>query len=148
MQKIFLALLVMLVTLVNATDFQPWESKINTLTKFEKYVLIDKGTERPFSGKFVHTKKDGTYTCKICDTPLFKSSDKFESHSGWPSFDDAIPGAIKEITDEDGRRTEITCANCGAHMGHVFKGERMTPKSVRHCVNSASLNFKKKETNK
>jgi methionine-R-sulfoxide reductase len=84
----------------------------------------------------------------VCDTPLFKSSDKFESHTGWPSFDDALPEAIKEITDKDGRRVEIVCANCGAHMGHVFKGERMTAKSVRHCVNSASLNFTKKENNK
>lgn len=136
----------MAMSLSVAEGFKPWKSKINTLSTFEKHVLVDKGTERAFSGKYVHSKEDGTYTCKVCSAPLYRSTDKFDSHCGWPSFDDAIPGAIKETTDSDGRRTEITCANCGAHMGHVFKGEGMTDKNVRHCVNSVSLNFKKNKT--
>jgi peptide methionine sulfoxide reductase msrA/msrB len=145
MKKMILVLLTMGITFVVAQDFKPWKSKINTLTPFEKHVIIDKGTERPFSGKYVHTKEDGTYTCKVCGAPLYRSLDKFDSHCGWPSFDDAIPGAIKEVPDADGRRTEIVCANCGAHMGHVFKGEGFTEKNVRHCVNSVSLNFEKKK---
>ncbi len=144
MQKIVLILLTLSMTFSVAEDMKPWASKLNNLTPFEKHVLIDKGTERAFSGKYVHTKEDGIYTCKVCDTPLYRSGDKFDSHCGWPSFDDAIPGAIKEVPDADGRRTEIVCANCGAHMGHVFKGEKLTAKNVRHCVNSVSLNFQKK----
>jgi len=145
MQKILWILVTLSMTFVIADDFKPWSSKINTLTTFEKHVLIDKGTERAFSGKHVNTKEDGTYICKVCDTPLYTSGDKFDSHCGWPSFDDAIPGAIKEVPDADGRRTEIVCANCGAHMGHVFRGEGLTSKNVRHCVNSVSLNFQKKK---
>ena len=137
-------ILITLLTFLHAQDFKPWKTNIDKLSSFEKSVLIDKGTERAFSGKYVHTKEDGTYTCKVCGAALYKSSDKFDSHCGWPSFDDAIEGAIKETIDADGRRTEITCANCGAHMGHVFKGEGLTSKNVRHCVNSTSLNFKKK----
>ena len=144
MQKAVLILWAMMTFLV-AEDLKPWATKLNNLTTFEKHVLIDKGTERAFSGKYVHTKEDGTYTCKVCDAPLYRSSDKFDSHCGWPSFDDAIPGAIKEVPDADGRRTEIVCANCGAHMGHVFRGEGLTSKNVRHCVNSVSLNFQKKK---
>jgi peptide methionine sulfoxide reductase msrA/msrB len=144
MQKAVLILWAMMTFLV-AEDLKPWTTKLNNLTTFEKHVLIDKGTERAFSGKYVHTKEDGTYTCKVCDAPLYSSSDKFDSHCGWPSFDDAIPGAIKEVPDADGRRTEIVCANCGAHMGHVFRGEGFTSKNVRHCVNSVSLNFQKKK---
>ena len=145
MQKILWILVTLSITFVIADDFKPWKSKINTLTTFEKHVLINKGTERAFSGKYVDTKEDGTYACKVCDAPLYTSGDKFDSHCGWPSFDDAIPGAVKEVPDADGRRTEIICANCGAHMGHVFKGEKLTAKNVRHCVNSVSLNFQKKK---
>ncbi len=128
-----------------AEDVKPWVPKLNSLSAFEKHVLINKGTEMPFSGEYVNTKEDGTYVCKVCGAALYKSGDKFDSHCGWPSFDDAIPGAIKETPDEDGSRTEITCANCGAHMGHVFKGERLTAKNTRHCVNSVSLEFQKKK---
>lgn len=114
----------------------------NELNAEEIRVIENKGTEMPFSGKFNKFYQDGTYLCRKCNAPLFKSDDKFDSGSGWPSFDDAIPGAVKEVPDRDGRRVEIVCANCGGHLGHVFRGEQMTPKSTRHCVNSVSLDFK------
>lgn len=114
----------------------------NKLTDFEKYVIEQKGTERPFTGEFCNHKEDGTYTCKKCNAALYHSDDKFDSHCGWPSFDNEIKGAVKHVPDADGRRTEIVCANCGAHLGHVFTGEGFTPKNVRHCVNSVSLSFK------
>lgn len=114
----------------------------NELNAEEIRVIENKGTEMPFSGKFNKFYQDGTYLCRKCNAPLFKSDDKFDSGSGWPSFDDAIPGAVKEVPDRDGRRVEIVCANCGGHLGHVFRGEQMTPKNTRHCVNSVSLDFK------
>jgi peptide methionine sulfoxide reductase msrA/msrB len=117
----------------------------NKLTEFEKKVIEHKGTERAFTGEYYDHKDDGTYHCKKCNTPLFKSDAKFDSGTGWPSFDDAIKGAVKEIPDSDGRRIEIVCAHCGAHLGHVFKGEGFTAKSTRHCVNSVSLNFEKEK---
>ncbi len=114
----------------------------NELTNEEKHVIINKGTERSFTGKYWNHYEHGTYNCRQCDAPLFTSDSKFDSFTGWPSFDDAIEGAVKEVPDSDGSRVEIVCANCGGHLGHVFKGEEMTDNSVRHCVNSLSLDFK------
>jgi len=135
-------------TLAHSADMKPWTIQLSTLTNFEKNVIVNKGTERAFSGKYVNTTDKGVYKCKVCGSALYTSGDKFSSSCGWPSFDDAVPGAIKEIPDRDGRRTEIVCATCGAHMGHVFKGEGYTKKNVRHCVNSVSLQFEKKAKKK
>lgn len=116
----------------------------NKLTDEEIRVIENKGTEMPFSGKFNSFYEEGVYKCRKCNTPLYKSEDKFNSGCGWPSFDDEIEGAVKRVPDADGRRVEIVCANCGGHLGHVFEGEGFTDKNTRHCVNSVSLDFEAK----
>ncbi len=117
------------------------KSEWNILTKEEKFVIVSKGTERPFSGEYYLLNEIGHFLCKQCEAPLYMAQDKFDSGCGWPSFDDEIAGSVTHLLDKDGRRTEIICSNCHGHLGHVFHGERFTIKNTRHCVNSISLKF-------
>jgi len=149
-RKIILVIFVFTVTIFQIACSQEtnMESKYNNLTAEEERVILNKGTEMAYTGKFVNHKEDGTYTCKRCDALLYQSDNKFDSNCGWPSFDDEIDGAVKRVPDADGFRTEIVCYNCGGHLGHVFEGEGFTDKNTRHCVNSISLNFIPEEKNK
>ena len=115
-----------------------WREK---LTPEQYRVLREGGTERPFTGEYDDFYEAGTYICRRCNTELYRSDDKFDAGCGWPAFDDEVPGAVRRLPDPDGMRTEIECANCGAHLGHVFLGERLTQKNTRHCVNSLSMRF-------
>lgn len=118
---------------------------MNTLTEEEKNIIEHKGTEAPFTGKYDNFFVDGTFICRKCNLPLFSSKAKFDANCGWPAFDENFPNAVKRLEDEDGHRTEIRCANCDGHLGHVFEGEELTAKNTRHCVNSLSIRFIKQE---
>ena len=116
-------------------------TQFNELTAEESRVIVGKGTELSFSGEYTDLKDTGTFICRRCNAPLYRSDDKFDSRCGWPSFDDQISEAVDRHQDSDGHRTEIVCRNCSGHLGHVFHGEGMTPKNTRHCVNSISMRF-------
>ncbi|MFT5450782.1 MAG: methionine-R-sulfoxide reductase [Enterobacterales bacterium] len=116
-------------------------NKRNELSAEEANIILDKGTEQPFTGLYNDNIDGGLYICKQCDAPLYKSEHKYQSTCGWPSFDDEIEGSVKQVPDVDGRRTEIVCANCDGHLGHIFHGEQHTDKNIRHCVNSIAMNF-------
>ncbi|HAF07181.1 TPA: methionine sulfoxide reductase [candidate division WOR-3] len=137
----FISTFLLLLISCNGEKIVKNDENFRKLTSEEEFVIIHKGTERPFSGKYNDFFEKGTYHCKRCNAPLFRSDSKFKSTCGWPSFDDELPGAVKKIPDSDGIRVEIQCANCGAHLGHIFKGEGFTKKNVRYCVNSISLIF-------
>lgn len=115
--------------------------QLNPLTPEEERVIVHRGTEAPFSGEYDQFWQTGTYHCRRCNSPLYTSDDKFDAHCGWPSFDQEIPGAVTRSPDPDGQRVEISCATCGAHLGHVFTGEHLTDSNTRHCVNSLSMKF-------
>jgi peptide methionine sulfoxide reductase msrA/msrB len=142
-RRIFLILFLSYIFLftMSTESFSQEKLTFNDLSKAESEVINNKGTEKPFIGKYTTNNEKGTYICKKCGAALYTSSDKFQSDCGWPSFDNEIKGAVNRFPDPDGMRTEIECASCGAHLGHIFTGERLTPKNIRHCVNSVSLDF-------
>lgn len=140
-QAIFAVLVLGLMTSAATAENKETDMSWNKLTPEEERVIAHKGTERAFTGEYWNHKEDGTYVCRRCDNPLFHSGAKFNSGTGWPSFDDEIDGAVKRLPDGDGMRTEIVCASCDGHLGHVFMNEGFTSKNTRHCVNSISLNF-------
>jgi len=140
-KSILIIIILTFFTVMSGESYSQEKLSFNDLTKEESYVINKKGTEYPFTGKYTNHKEKGTYVCKKCGAALYHSTDKFQSDCGWPGFDDEIEGAVNRFPDADGMRTEIVCSNCGAHLGHVFNGERLTAKNVRHCVNSISLDF-------